>query len=300
MAAGLTREQRGHAVVPAAQAASALFAQAFALVGDGEAVAGGAKVGAGPAGEAAVGLVLPELRVVEAGSHLFGCALDVGGRHKAGPGLLARRLCLGEHVGPFGKRRIGQQFLALGRDGLQHIAALDLGHEHVRAFGRGGAAANPVAEAGIAAAAAGERNHRKLFAPGLVVRIGVRALEVGAVEHGIAACVAGAAGKNHGGLGLGLVVQAHGDALEVVRVLGFFVAHQGFALGQHGLLGGYGGLCHGKGLAFLPGLKDHRALVGGFFYRHKHAAAILREVGEKRGQAVGCYKADCAHFQSLS
>ena len=39
---------------------------------------------------------------------------------------------------PSGQIRGGQQFLALGRHGLKHVAAFNLGHQHIRPSGEEG------------------------------------------------------------------------------------------------------------------------------------------------------------------
>ena len=147
-----------------------------------------------------------------------------------------------------------------------------------------------MAEAGAAAAGAGQGDDGELVTTGLVVRIREGAVQVGPVQGHIAAGVTGTAAEDHGGLGLRRIVQGHGAFARIIGILGLAVAHQHFALGQHGFLGGHGGLGQGEGLAFLPGLEHDRG---------QHAGA-LGEVSQKGGQAVSGDETGYAHLHSLS
>ena len=299
MPAGFTREQGRHAVVPGTQTAALTAVEAVAFVGDVEAVAGGAEVGTGPAGQTTVGLLLPELHILEAGGHLGRSFGQAGRLFQAGPGGLAGGLGIGKAVGAVGQAAAFQQGRALVGHGLQHIAAFHFGHQHVGTFRRGGTAAHPVAEAGAATAGAGQGDDGELVTTGLVVRVREGAVQVGPVQGHVAAGVTGTAAEDHGGLGLRRIVQGHGAFARIIGILGLAVAHQHFALGQHGFLGGHGGLGQGEGLAFLPGLEHDRGLVARLLYRGQHAGA-LGEVSQKGGQAVSGDETGYAHFHSLS
>ena len=295
MPAGLAGEQRGHAVVPAAQAAAF---EGIALVGDVEALAGRAHVGARAAGEALRGLFRPEVHVGETLFEAAGRLGQIRGGLLAGGGLFAG--CLGfvhlvGAVGEFGRREEGFAFFG---HGLKHEAAVHGREQHVGAGGIGGAAAGPVAEAGAARAVAGPGDDQQVVAAGLVVGVLELAFEERLVEHGEAAGVAGTAAEHHPGRSVGGVVEFHVQFGRIFRVFGACEMHERFTGGENGGLGGYGGAGQRRRFSGDERPEHNRFAL---LTRGQHLTGC-RHFGQPRGQLVGSeesYGAHCVYAPSM-
>ena len=196
MARGLLREHWEHAGVPVPDPDAVV---PFHLVADVEAVAGGAEVGAGAAGEALLMERVPE-GVLEVGiqDRLDLVGRDAGGDLCGGLGRdpLFRLLGLGARGrSPEGRKEL----LAFGREELGQVLIPQVGQEDVRACGVGRVSADGGAEAGrVGRVDASDRHDGGLGPLVDVVGVFVLLLVEQHVQEGEAPGIAGADSEEQG------------------------------------------------------------------------------------------------------
>ena len=295
--AGFQREQRRHAGIPAADTPPVKLRP---FIGDGEALAGRAQIGAGPAGQALFRFLDPEGLITEAGRDSGRNILQSAGRTERGFRLPVRGFRLVPSVLAGGEASRLKQLGALFRDGFQHKAAVHGREQDIGPLASGGRTAHPMAETGGKRRGAGLGNDHQGFTPGGVVRILEPAFKVGAIQHHKTPGVAGTAAEQHSGNIAAGRVQRGIQPGRVFGVLGRRKTHQSFTVGNDRTLGGRRGAAqkfvHIRQFVRRAGTEHHAAA----FPAGSQHAIIRGQLFQPAKEGVRSGKVEGAHDSSCS